>query len=419
MKSERVAIVNPYSSGSLLPEAFRKKGIECLAIHTQCLSDSVFSGSYNQSDFSASLSAADDSLDTLARKLQGENLLAVVPGIDSGVTLADQLCERLSMPATNNTQMQQARRNKDSMQAAIAQAGLRHIKSVTVDSYEQAEHWINENCRLPVVVKPKNSGGSNGVKKCTTLKDVEHAVESLLGEHNLFGLLNKKLVVQEYLQGDEFCVDGVSCRGIHYTTNIGKYYTEVLNGSFVFRMIDYTYPLQGEISDKLTDYCYAVLNALGIEYGAYHCEIMLTDDGPVLIETGARLHGGKNPPLLVENCSDHALVDLVVDSYVDFESFDRRVKTKAHYKKNGAGIFFINKKSGKVKGIPALDNIANLESLFALDKFVSEGDDVGPTMDLYTSPLWVYIANGNTSQFKQDLSYLLELNDSQLLLDFE
>ena len=417
MKKNQVVIVDPYSSGALLPAAFRKKNIECIAVHTQDPSESAFSKSFIKSDFKHSLTATHESISSLGEKLNAENPLAILPGIDSGVTLADQLSTHLKLVATNTKDQQEARRNKDVMQACIAKAGLRHIKSDAIESYKQAEHWIKENTQLPVVIKPQNSGGSNGVKKCETLDDVKVAIESLIDQQNIFGLVNKQLVIQEFLEGDEFCVDSVSCQGTHYVTNVGKYFTEELKGSFVFKMIDYSYPLSGDISTTLTTYCKAALDALGIVYGASHCEIMLTNDGPVMIETGARMHGGKNPPLLVERCSNHALVDLVVDSYVDFESFKQRIKKPASYKAYGAGVFFINKKIGTVLSLPALETINKLPSLFAIDQFVNVGDEVTLTTDLYTSPLWVYIANDNLDQFKQDLSTLNHINNKQLLLE--
>jgi hypothetical protein len=43
------------------------------------------------------------------------------------------------------------------------------------------------------------------------------------------------------------------------------------------------------------DYTTRVVNALGIRWDPAHCEVMLTQDGPTVIEVGARLAGAAFP----------------------------------------------------------------------------------------------------------------------------
>jgi hypothetical protein len=45
----------------------------------------------------------------------------------------------------------------------------------------------------------------------------------------------------------------------------------------------------------LTRYTFRVLDAVGMRFGSAHVEITDTADGPLLIELGARPHGGGHP----------------------------------------------------------------------------------------------------------------------------
>ena len=45
-----------------------------------------------------------------------------------------------------------------------------------------------------------------------------------------------------------------------------------------------------------------MLDALGIRFGPAHTEVMLTATGPVLVESGARMHGSV-PDEIVDRCT--------------------------------------------------------------------------------------------------------------------
>src|SRR6202011_2477627 len=103
------------------------------------------------------------------------------------------------------------------------------------------------------------------------------------GRSNVFAVPNEGGVAQEYLFGTEYAVDAVSCRGRHRVTDLGEYAQLAVNGVFdrmsgCFTMVD------GETRAVLGEYAGGVLDALGIAYGPAHLEIMLTPNGPCLVE---------------------------------------------------------------------------------------------------------------------------------------
>lgn len=61
--------------------------------------------------------------------------------------------------------------------------------------------------RFNVVLKPVRSSGTDGVTFCTIDEEVQEALERLLCQPNRLGELNDCLVLQEYLDGQEYIVD--------------------------------------------------------------------------------------------------------------------------------------------------------------------------------------------------------------------
>merc|ERR1711871_1638682 len=54
----------------------------------------------------------------------------------------------------------------------------------------------------------------------------------------------------------------------------------------------------GEVQDSLRSYVAKVLDAVGIHFGPSHAEVIVTKDGPCLVEVGARMHGASGPAVM-------------------------------------------------------------------------------------------------------------------------
>ena len=65
-----------------------------------------------------------------------------------------------------------------------------------------------------------------------------------------------------------------------------------------------------------------MLDALGIRFGPAHTEVMLTATGPVLVESGARMHGSV-PDEIVDRCTPSHQT-LTAEAYLEPRSVARR-----------------------------------------------------------------------------------------------
>ena len=141
-------------------------------------------------------------------------------------------------------------------------------------------------CDYPVIVKPVDSGGSQGICKVEKKEDLERAfaysVEFSKTHH---------VIVEEYIDGREFSVEYISCRGRHYFLQITD---KVTSGAPRFVEMQHHQPadIPVDLKNRIKMMVENALVALKIENSASHTEIKLNSKGQLyIIETGARMGG--------------------------------------------------------------------------------------------------------------------------------
>jgi len=71
----------------------------------------------------------------------------------------------------------------------------------------------------PVVVKPVESAGSDGVKLCHTFQEAQEHFYVLMNSQRKVGNKEGAVLCQEFLRGKEYVVDHVSRDGVHKTVS--------------------------------------------------------------------------------------------------------------------------------------------------------------------------------------------------------
>jgi biotin carboxylase len=161
--------------------------------------------------------------------------------------------------------------------------------------------WARDRNEWPVVAKPTGSSGSDGVFFCQSEQDLSAAHEEIIGKLNPNGAVNNDIALQEFLAGDEYIVDTVSFKGKHLAVACWVY-NKVRglpwNPTAILSTQNKLLPPAGEKQDELISYVFRVLDAVGIQYGACHTEVMFTKRGPILVEVNNRMHGLQGPHLI-------------------------------------------------------------------------------------------------------------------------
>src|SRR4029078_4328862 len=139
-----------------------------------------------------------------------------------------------------------------------------------------------------LVLKPPISMGSDKVFHIPPGGDWKKVFNYILSTPTtLLQQPNETVIVQEQISGTEYSVDTVSAAGKHVLAHLTRYKKTSVGAGMT--IMDYTefMPFNEEEHGELFNYAKRAVDALGILWGAAHNEIMLTADGPRLIETGA------------------------------------------------------------------------------------------------------------------------------------
>ena len=257
-----------------------------------------------------------DSLIDLCELLQKYNIVAVVPGFETGVLIADMIIDMIGLTNGNVSRLSEARRNKFTMINTIADQNLRTAKSLLVSDASRAINWFNENKFRMVVVKPLFSAASDLVFFCSNSLDLQNKVKYILNSKTIFGESNKEVLVQEYIDGEQYIVNSVSLNGKHITVDVWK-------ESYLkkYSLVDDSHAdlitHKSEYFMPIVNYIHKCLDALGIKNGCSHSELKLTKNGPVIIEVGARLAGRCDFDVIANIFGGQSQIDLLIQSIVD------------------------------------------------------------------------------------------------------
>lgn len=173
--------------------------------------------------------------------------------------------------------------NKYHMREAFLKAGLPSPHMVYV---QKATSILNVPFRFPVIVKPTDRSGSRGITEIFKDDELMEAVNKAIEES-----FEKKALIEEFVEGEEYSIEYISYHGHHSFLTITKKYT---TGEPHFIETGHLEPagLKDTLKKKIQEVTERGLDALGVENGASHTELIIDKDGNIkLIEIGARMGG--------------------------------------------------------------------------------------------------------------------------------
>jgi hypothetical protein len=338
------------------------------------------------------------------KPLKEFDLVAVVCESDSGLADAEKLSMLLNTRYQNG--MNEARRNKYLMIEQMREAGIPVVKQSLCKSVDEARDFakqlgIGSQSDSCVVLKPVRGVGSEDVFLCKDMASVESAFERIHGG-TVFGSPREKhqaVLVQEFAVGTEFAIDVVSKDGEHKVAAVWKYDKRPANGaSFVYYA---TKLYDGPQTAEICGYLRTCLDALEIQWGITHSEIIMTADGPRLVEVNCRQHNMDFLPLTME-CIGYNVFDMLLAAYFGGEdpllypmetesarlNWDLLPQNPAT-RMNGAMIHLVNYANGTLAHLneEALTEIQNMDSVMDLEvypPFLDVGNKILPTVDIRT-----------------------------------
>lgn len=398
-----IVVVDPYSAGKGIAPAFAARGVDAIAVLTT--EEPPAGLNWIPDDF-AEVHVLHD-LDELAAKLAVHEPIAVVPGTETGVEAAEALSELVVPGRSNVLTLSSARRDKWQMAVALRTAEVPHLRQISSDRADEVAAWLRREGleNSPIVLKPQESGGTDDVFVAMPGDDWRAKFNRILGCVNKLNIRNDKVLVQELAVGTEYEVDTYSIDGEHGLVAVWRY-AKQRRGDRLGIYLSNTLVAQDEpVVDVLFDYVRQVLEATGVRNGPAHVEVMITPDGPRLIEIGARLAGAEQQELTVLGTGESQITRMVRHR-VDGDSSVGRYSRRRHVK----SVYLSSPAAGELGNSVRFDELASLLPSYQSDALpYREGSTVPRTDDLWTSLGSVVLASTDADQLERDVAIVREI----------
>jgi len=396
-------VVDPYSDSREFARAFRARGRETVAVLSDPEPLASYASRWYPDDFAAT-HFYDGRLAELAETLKGYDPFCIIAGNEHAVELTAALIDIL-LPGTGNVPgMAAAQRDKGEMAKAMDKAGLPRLRTLCTDDPEEVAAWIERSglTGRALVLKPPKSGGTEDVHLAKAGEDWRPLFHQVLGTVNRFDLRNDAVIVQEYASGQEYLIDLYSVDGQHGVVNVCSYLRHSKDDRIGIYDAAVFVPEDDPHVATLVEYASAAADAVGIRNGSTHAEVMLTDDGPRLIEIASRLDGSCMMTAARAATGD-CQVDRAVRHYLDGE-FSPTYKLTNHARAVWLGV----QADGLLANVEVLDPIKELRTVHAMG-LASNGKLMASTVDAFTELGWVILADPDEAAVIADYERVKEL----------
>lgn len=401
----KLVLVEPFSAGLSLVDAFRERGIEPFHVYTPLLTAEY------ERDPAPGGKLLHDTFATTCAALKEFGAEAVVAASETGVELADELAVALGLPH-NVPALAAARTSKLAESHALAAAGVPHTRTAQVSDPDDVTDVVRGFDRFPVVVKPVASAGSDGITVCADVDQVRRAVSGLLGSRSAVGAINESVLVQEYLDGVQYALNTVTVDGHHVVSDVFVSRFDEVEGKPISRHKISRRALS-EDDEAVVRYGLRCLDAVGLVNGAGHTEIRLTERGPLLVEVNFRLMGPTLPADVYVPALGHSHATLFADAVLGRRVFADRAEFGYPVPKKHVGFVLLRAHAGGlVTGMPGLEEIRLLATFHSFVKLPRLGTEIKNPLMTTGSGGVAYFAGPEPDVVLADMNVVHELEDA-------
>ena len=276
--------------------------------------------------------------------------------------------------------------NKAAMREALKQGGVPIPAFCKVSSTEEYLMAVKNFCG-PFVVKPADNSGSRGIVLVEDLANDRLVAEAYAYSHKYSR--NGDVVVEEYMQGKEVSVETLTVDGECHVIQITD---KITTGAPHFVEMGHSQPTMQspEIVKKIEAVAKAANRAIGISNGPSHTEIMVTEDGPKIVELGARLGGDCITSHLVPLSTGVDMVECCIRIALgETPNFTKRLN-------RGAAIRYFRQRKGRIASIEGLIEAEKLPGVHQISVIHNVGEIVDD-VDSSAARMGFVIAQGENA----------------------
>lgn len=256
--------------------------------------------------------------------------------------------------------------NKAEMRVAL-QAGAVPIPKFYKVANEEEYLEAVKQFTVPFIVKPADSSGSRGIYEVIDITD-QKLIKEAYDYCKPFSRVGD-VVVEEYMSGPEVSVETLSVDGVCHVIQITD---KLTTGAPHYVEMGHSQPTRHskEIADKIVDVTKAANKAIGITNGPSHTEIIVTSEGPKIVELGARLGGDNITTHLVPLSTGVNMVECCIKI-----ALGEKPDIEPRWNK-GSAIRYFEQNAGVIKKIDGIENAKKIPGIQQISIVHGSGEEI-------------------------------------------
>ncbi|MFD6888477.1 ATP-grasp domain-containing protein [Streptomyces sp. NPDC059957] len=300
------------------------------------------------------------------------NPAAIAPLQEYATPFAARLAERYGVPGGGYGAVRLLR-DKALLRKVTRAAGIHNPESITASGPDEVRAFMAAHPG-PVVLKPANRQAAVGTRILQSADQVDEAwAECTSQDEGIFvpdREIEIRMLVERCVQGREYSVELLVDKGEVLFGNVTA--KELYPGS---RPVELGHLVPADVSEDLDALMRAdterVLRAVGFDSGVAHCEWIVEDGRPYLVECAGRFPGDGIVDLI-----DRAYGIDLVRSYwalLKGEPLPAELPAKAP---RAAAVRFLHTETGVVESIGGLEEARALPGVAVCDVYLKPGEEV-------------------------------------------
>jgi len=219
-------------------------------------------------------------------------------GSDLAMPTVAKISARLGLPCFVSPELPMICNNKHLLRDALGEGFEGNIRHITARNLPDLKGWNH----YPCVIKPVDSQGQRGVYEVRSANELEKYFDVSMSFSR-----SKKVIVEEYVDGQEFSVNSFFCHGemkfslVSDRIVFDEYPGGIIKEHHVPSLIDQ------DVKTKILDLVKRSAERLNIREGPAYYQIKLLKNAPKIIEITPRLDGCHMWKLIRHYCNDDLL----------------------------------------------------------------------------------------------------------------
>ena len=256
--------------------------------------------------------------------------------------------------------------NKAEMRKALQVNNVPIPKFYVVSNKDEYKDVVKQ-FNFPFIVKPADSSGSRGIFEVKDIHNEDLIVEAYEYCHPFSRVGD--VVVEEYMEGPEVSVETLTVNGECHVIQITD---KLTTGAPHYVEMGHSQPtmLSKEIAEQISKVAKAANKAIGIKNGPSHTEIIVTKQGPKIVELGARLGGDNITTHLVPLSTGVDMVECCIKIALG-EIPDIKKKWN-----KGSAIRYFEQHAGVIDSIEGVDKAEEIDGVQQISIVHGVGEEV-------------------------------------------